>query len=243
MDIGNYHWDFGDNLNADGMKNPAHTYSSAGNYNVTENVESQPGGCLASLTKLIYVQPSPVAKFFATPNPVGNDTPIVTFIDSSSGDFIISRYWDYGDSTHVINPIKNVHTYIPIDPIDTGTYQVWLKLTNKYTCSDSTYQYVKIKQYLKLDGRFPSSFTPNGDGLNDVWHPITRGVFTYHCIVFDRWGQILYTTDDWNDPGWKGDYRGNGVRVPEGVYVYYAYLTDYDNLVIQKVQGTITVLY
>ena len=242
MDTTKYSWDFGDNLTASDVKNPTHTYLSAGNYVVKLNVADTPGGCTANFDSIIYVQPSPVAKFSVYPNPVGNDTPLVTFTDSSTGDFILTRYWDYGDSTHDSNPVKNVHLYHPIDPIDTGTYLVFLKLTNKYSCSDSTYQYVHIKQFLKLDGRFPSAFTPNGDGLNDIWHPITRGVLSYHCIIFDRWGQIVYTTDDWNDPGWKGDYRGNGVRVPEGVYVYYAYLTDYDNLEYKKAQGTITVL-
>ncbi len=243
MDTTAYVWDFGDNLKANGTQNPSHTYISAGYYNVKLDVASTPGECLASTSKIIYVQPSPVAKFTPYPNPVGNDTPLVTFTDSSVGDFITTRYWDFGDSTYATNPTSNQHLYHPKDPIDTGTYLVWLKLTNKYSCSDSTSQYVKIKQFLKLDGRFPNAFTPNGDGLNDVWHPNTRGVFQYHCVIVDRWGQIVYKTDDWNDVGWKGDRLGDGKRVMEGLYVYYAWLTDYDNLEIKKVVGTITVLY
>jgi gliding motility-associated-like protein len=242
LDDSGYRWSFGDGA-ISSLKNPSNAYTSSGYYNVQLTVRSQPGSCSAIAKKLVFVQPRPIAKFFATPNPIGNDTPVVTFIDSSLGNNITTRFWSYGDGVDTLNPpLSYQHKYTPADPIDTGSYIVKLLISNKYGCADSTYQVIKVKQILKLDGRFPNAFTPNGDGLDDYWHPVTRGVFSYTCIIVDRWGQLVYKTDDWNTAGWDGTYLNSKEKVPEGVYVYYATFTDYDNQYIQKMKGSLLLI-
>ncbi|MBK9732698.1 MAG: gliding motility-associated C-terminal domain-containing protein [Chitinophagaceae bacterium] len=63
----------------------------------------------------------------------------------------------------------------------------------------------------------PNAFTPNGDGLNDQFLVYNTNIVTFSCKVFNRWGQMLFFTNDVTE-GWKGDYKG----VPEemGTYVY-----------------------
>ncbi len=65
--------------------------------------------------------------------------------------------------------------------------------------------------------KIPNAFTPNGDGVNDVWKVSYRSLLTFSCTIFDRYGQQLY---HFTDPtqGWDGKYKGKLVK--PGVYFY-----------------------
>ena len=64
-------------------------------------------------------------------------------------------------------------------------------------CIDSVTQTFELNDNLKLN--VPNSFTPNGDGLNDVFLPIFNaesGVKEYKFEVYNRWGQLVFETGD-----------------------------------------------
>jgi gliding motility-associated-like protein len=65
----------------------------------------------------------------------------------------------------------------------------------------------------------PNAFTPDGDGLNDVFIPVVRYDFiaTYHMYIFNRWGQMIFESSDMQH-GWDGTYKGKPVA--GGIYVY-----------------------
>jgi gliding motility-associated-like protein len=72
----------------------------------------------------------------------------------------------------------------------------------------------------------PSAFTPDNDGINDAWRPSVRNVVDYELLVFNRWGDILFTTND-PDQYWMGNDQGGEHFVPDGVYLYrISYSTD-----------------
>lgn len=64
---------------------------------------------------------------------------------------------------------------------------------------------------------FPNAFSPNGDGMNDVYRAKTdyQSIVEFKAVIYNRWGRKLY---EWNDPagGWDGTYKGNPVK--QGVY-------------------------
>jgi gliding motility-associated-like protein len=62
-------------------------------------------------------------------------------------------------------------------------------------------------------------FSPNGDGINDVFLPFdTVGVDYYRMVVYDRWGHLVFTG---NNIGWNGGLNGESTRkVPDGVYYF-----------------------
>lgn len=71
----------------------------------------------------------------------------------------------------------------------------------------------------------PSGFTPNKDGKNDILRPITKGIKQLiHFNVFNRWGQIIYTTSRMGE-GWDGTYKNE--LQPNGAYVYESVGIDY----------------
>jgi len=74
----------------------------------------------------------------------------------------------------------------------------------------------------------PNAFTPNGDGLNDVFpaHKFQSDGGFYQFKVFDRWGEKLWETENPAE-NWDGTVKGR--IVPEGVYVYLVNWIGCDN--------------
>jgi gliding motility-associated-like protein len=78
----------------------------------------------------------------------------------------------------------------------------------------------------------PSAFSPNGDGLNDIFHvKFMDGYTAYRLTVYGRWGEVVYET---NDPlsGWDGKYKG--VNLPTGNYTWSVIYTSSKNELIKR---------
>jgi gliding motility-associated-like protein len=90
----------------------------------------------------------------------------------------------------------------------------------------------------------PNTFTPNGDGLNDVFIPVGKSIASIRLMIFDRWGEALYETTDM-EMGWDGTYRGEVVK--NDMYVWrltYKFYTDEDGTIgmEQQQMGQVQVL-
>lgn len=97
-----------------------------------------------------------------------------------------------------------------------------LQVRNRFECLAS--DTMEVKTFAEGRYRIPNAFTPNGDGLNDVFYLIgNRDVETVReFIVFDRYGQRVFQRSNGrpNDPsfGWNG--TRNGTPVANGTYIY-----------------------
>jgi gliding motility-associated-like protein len=69
----------------------------------------------------------------------------------------------------------------------------------------------------------PTAFTPNGDNLNDNFTVFGQYVVGFELKIFNRWGELLFTTDDILE-GWDGTFRNT--EMPEGTYTFIAHITD-----------------
>ena len=83
---------------------------------------------------------------------------------------------------------------------------------------------------------FPNSFTPNGDGLNDTFHPKGVGVVKFSMQVYNRWGEIIFETNAL-EPGWDGSYRGSPCA--EDTYIFIAGYEGSNGEAIQE-KGSVT---
>ena len=98
---------------------------------------------------------------------------------------------------------------------------------------------VTLKVYDGPEVYVPTAFTPNGDGLNDLFKPFPVGIKNYvYFRVFNRWGQMIFATSDFNR-GWDGTI--NGKTQPSGTYVWIVEGITKDNKKIVK-RGTITLV-
>lgn len=88
----------------------------------------------------------------------------------------------------------------------------------------------------------PTAFTPNGDGLNDRFLPLGafHDVKSYQLDIYNRWGEMIYSSTDYksDEAGWDGTY--NGKPVPSGAYVYKVKYRSADGQEYEK-EGTITI--
>lgn len=86
-----------------------------------------------------------------------------------------------------------------------GTYSIVVKDGNDCITPPLTTD-IKVEEDCEIF--FPSAFTPNGDGKNDLFRPkYYKSVSNYRLKVYNRWGAIVFES---NDPanGWNGQYKG-----------------------------------
>jgi gliding motility-associated-like protein len=70
----------------------------------------------------------------------------------------------------------------------------------------------------------PNAFTPDNDGLNEVFTPIGEGISNYHLMIFTRWGEMIFESNNIND-GWDGKFKGNLCQVD-----IYAWVLEYGTI-------------
>ncbi len=213
-------WNFGDG-DSISVRNPVHCYTKPGSYTVTLTVVSD-SGCSSTLKilNMINVYSNPVANFIYTPNPVTILTPQVQFTDKSTDQYGISDWqWTFGDHTDSVSYLRNPsHTYL-----DTGIYCARLEVMNIHGCVDTITNCIDVQPLYTF--YIPDAFSPNDDGINDVFTPKGTYVKDYEMYIFDRWGmQLFHTTDLMN--GWNGTVKGGSTICQEDTYVYLINVTD-----------------
>lgn len=188
--------------------------------NVSLTVTSD-SGCVTTLNKTNYITiyPDPLAAFGVKPQTASIVNPVITVSDLSDG--ATAWIWDFGDSDTASGQFTPPHTYA-----DTGHFQIMQVLSNSYSCKDTAYQSVVIEsEYLLY---IPSAFTPNDDGLNDVFE--CKGVFAevFEIKIFDRWGNMVFASDDITK-SWNGTINSGSEIALQDVYIYFVKVTDINN--------------
>lgn len=219
-------WNFGDAGAADTSTsaNPTYCYNNSGFYDVTLTVVTN-NGCTNTLVEPAWVQvyPVPVADFTANPNPASILNPTVTLNDASTtpSGTIVSWAWQFGDgdSLGYLTP-SPTHTY---PDVASSTYLATLTVVNSYGCVGTVSHYVEIGPEFTFF--IPNAFTPNGDGTNDFFFGQGIGIVDYTLLIFDRWGNEIFTGHDLNDM-WNGKANGGSEVAQQDVYVWKVHLTD-----------------
>ena len=134
------------------------------------------------------------------------------------------------------NDVPNPSVVITDPAVRSLTYFVTATTPEGCAATDS----VHIKIYTSQPDIFlPSAFTPDGDGRNDIFKPITAGIAQLRFFrVFNRLGQLMFETTKPGE-GWNGNY--NGKPQPSGTYVFAVAGSDYTGRVIVK-KGTVVLV-
>jgi gliding motility-associated-like protein len=82
----------------------------------------------------------------------------------------------------------------------------------------------------------PSAFTPNSDGINDIFRIKGENLQNFTLKVFNRWGEVIFESSNPND-GWDGKFQGNPVQNDTYVYQVTA-----KNLVGRNLTGAVTLI-
>jgi len=209
-----YTWLFDDGTVIN-SKIATYNFSTPGVYSVTHRVSSH--GCSNQVVKagFIHANENPVSDFEGSPDVASIKYPLITFRENCFN--TTSWLWDFGDNSGLLDERNPVYTYK-----DTGHYTVRLIAVSSEGCLDTSEQKIFIRSEYAV--YVPNAFTPNGDGVNDTFNALGVGVTDYEMLIFNRWGQLIFTTDDLMK-GWNGTYNGNAAQ-PD-VYVYKIRATDY----------------
>lgn len=209
---------------------------SPGLYDLTATAYNAEGcNTTISFEDVIEVYSSPVAQFKVTPAELSTIDPIATFEDLS---FDAVQYeWNFaglGYSSEA-EPIFE----FPID--EPANFEVCLEVTNTEGCTDSTCRIIHLDNEHVIF--VPNAFTPDNDGLNDIFLPHLMGFdeSTYTLQIFDRWGKMIFTTNDVREP-WTGDVDGGTFYAKDDVYNWQILVKDNEHAEYLKFRGHVTLL-
>jgi gliding motility-associated-like protein len=190
-------------------------------------------GCTSLITDDVLVKVTPPIKVVVSPkDSVVAEGDQIQFNATSNG---TSYKWT--NSFTLSNPdIPNPVAVMP--PGSTGNiYNYTVTASTSAGCKGVASATLKV--YKGPEIYVPTGFTPNADGKNDKFYPITVGIKEINYFkVFNRWGQMVFSTSKLNE-GWDG--KLGGIQQSSGVYVWIVQATTRDNKVINK-KGTVMLI-
>lgn len=200
-------------------------------------------GCFTERTVSVTVLPYPTPVISYSPGYVDVDDPTLALRDESPNS--ASSLWTFPDGStsnarslnHRFNDLSGEAVYIH------------LKTANELGCSDTTSVTVPIELFAVW---VPNAFTPNGDGVNDLFYFISLNKLEDVTFeIFNRYGERIHsvtakTLDSSNQQemidtfAWDGTYKGN--KVPTGTYIYRLSYKRLGNTRVYDTTGTINIV-
>ena len=222
-DEGIYLWNFGDGSFSN-QSRPSHVFSKAGTFEVMLSHSSVGGGTIQNkpAADRIVIHEIPEASFKFLKQEYDHTVPSVHFENRSQG--AASYHWDFGDgqTSEVAHPD---HIFKKA-----GDHTVVLTVTNTKGCTDRSERTIHIDSGYNLLAT--STFSPNGDGVDDVFIPEalrSLGVRFKLSIHDPRTGQLVYETTDAQRP-WNGRIANKGDWCTTGDYVWMVEMKDGEKL-------------
>lgn len=192
--------------------------------------------CSSSITNfdMIDVYPNPRADF--SYDPEGGATtldPRFKFYNTSIG--AVSYSWDFSG----LGTSGEENPEFVFSDQEEGRYTISLAISNQYGCKDTVYRTVVVEEELFV--YVPNAFTPDGDGINDLFGPVVQGhdIKDFTFMIFNRWGELIFESHN-IDSWWDGRY--NGTLAQQDVYVWKLVLKRGSNTEKKQYMGHVTLL-
>jgi gliding motility-associated-like protein len=208
--VTNSYWLFeGGAISANGL-NTNHKYNFNGSFNELHFVDVN--GCRSdTANKIITIDEVPVVD--AGPDIFFNLGDAKPLQPKVTGSGVLKYLWEPATRSNFIfaNNVLNA----TCRPTDDMTFK--LTATSQVGCSAWDTMHVKIRRYPII----PNAFSPNGDGKNDKW--VIANIKNYvgmYIQVFNRYGQMVFSSTDSKNFDWDGTMLGKGEPLPVGTYYY-----------------------
>lgn len=238
-----FDWVFEDGESGTG--NPyTRNFTTSGEYPFSVTVTFSPDNCVYVYKDTVYINAwTPPTADFEIKDDEGNvltdavlgiaarkDAHFNDLTQTGDGTLVEWKwFWGDDDSTVINTGISGntIHAYTTTS----GYVEVTLRVEDQYGCFDTARHQILILESLK----FPNIFSPNNDGINDVFSPTEDGGYFLfmEMIIYNRWGERVWrrscenveggTKDcpNYSDPDfWWNGKNGMGADVSEGVYYW-----------------------
>ena len=218
--ITQYIWDYGDDIR-DTIPDPTSWHVYENEYHEQDMVQFfdvtliaiSDMGCIDSITKVDHIQvyPIPDADFVFAPNVQSTYNPEFSFTNTTIGGN--TYQWDFGG----LGNSEQEHTSFMFPHQEGGEYPIELIATNVYGCKDTVIKTVIVEEELIV--YVPNAFTPDGDGINELFGPVIQGydLRDYSFHIYNRWGELIFESYH-PEVMWDGRHRGQMAK--QGVYVW-----------------------
>jgi gliding motility-associated-like protein len=168
---------------------------------------------------VIAVHLLPFADFHASTLIASEIESEISFYNKSEG--ATSYVWSFNNGDYSFEESPSY------DFIDVKNYNVSLTAIDDFGCQSEVTRIVNIHPEYTIF--IPNSFTPDSDGLNDIFEAAGTGIEEFEMKVFDRWGGLIFESSN-IDLGWDGN-NYSGLPTDNGVYLYHVALYDYNGRV------------
>jgi gliding motility-associated-like protein len=207
-----------------------HIYADAGKYNVSLLAISNEG-CRDSFTlnAAAEILPTPTAEFSFERIASWEMETTLKFTDLSTDAVLYNWSFGNGTTSSEVNPTV---TYT-----DTGSKQVYLVVEAANGCVDTLARVIRV--FPESTMYIPTSFTPNGDNLNDVFRPLGIAVAkSYSLKIYNRWGALVFESTD-PTKGWDG--KSQGEYQASGNYLFVLNMVDFNGARVTE-KGVLSLL-
>mgnify|MGYP002628643407 CR=1 FL=1 len=222
-------WDFGDGT-TEVESNPVHNYVNEGTYTV--RLVGSKNNQTAEHTVTVNVNPTPTP-IFSAERKLNGYVAIPLYKFATAVQPSETAIWSFSDGAKAVGN-SVVHLFR-----EAGTSTASVTVSNNYGCSTTMSEsYDALKEF---DLLAPTSFTPNGDGLNENFIPEAlpeMGIAFEMSILDPKTNEVVYRTSNALD-AWNGTRNNSGQKLDEGIYIWTVVLKE--NVVNNKVfNGKIT---
>ncbi len=232
--INSWNWNFGNSTTSTQQNPTGVTYAAPGSYVVSLTAGSVAGCTGATTQNVVVLGPLPV--------------PVVTAIDStfSSVTFSWSAVPGAGSYQVSVNggpfvtPSSGATglTHIATGFTANQTVTIQVRAIGTNACQQSIGTASGRTSLPDPDIFIPNTFTPNGDGRNDVFMAYGNYIKTITMQIFNQWGELIFTGTD-PAKGWDGTYKGK--LQPVGVYIYVIKIVKQDGTLVNR-RGSINII-
>jgi len=233
--ITSWQWNFGA-AGTSTLQSPAPIqFAAAGTYNISLTATSA-AGCSASVPKSVVVQAPLSAPVINCMDSTFNS---VTFgwtavagatgyqVSTNGGASFTNPSTGATGTTHVVTGLA------PSTPVT-----IIVRAQGGLSCQQSTATVTCRSSLPQLDVFVPNTFTPNGDGRNDVLKVYNNYLKSVNMKIFNQWGELIFSTNDMTK-GWDGFSKGK--MQPVGVYIYVVQVVLQDGTVVNK-KGSVNLI-
>lgn len=191
------------------------TFTSGGVYTLSLLVSNATGTSVTTTT--VIATKSAKAAFNASLTTTGFPNDLVL---TNYSNYSISNQWLFNDdlsaNTTSLNTVKNYSV--------SGSYSVTLIAYGSMGCNDTSRYAFRIADSSGIT--LPTIFSPNGDDINEIFRPVSRGISSMNVMIYNRFGTIITSWDRVN--GFWDGHTTSGEKCEAGVYFVIVEASGFD---------------